>query len=326
MSQAPFAHSRSALLAEAFAANDADAALSLAVFADRPHVLAQLREDAVNAGYHVTSAQGVSALTSGDAHPLGEVIVFDCPVADAQTLAALARLDMRVCQSGAQLIVSTSMEALDAVFGCVDQSGAQLLVDAGRTDFVIALGRVRALSPNHGVRELAEADRFALMRLTEQVEAIVQRLEGFQQGGDSALRSPALAWAGASANETALVRAAQPALPHAPMVRTILRQRQQRARYFGADLFSDPAWDMLLDLTAARGENKRVSVTSLCIAACVPPSTALRWISQMITCGLFVRVEDLSDRRRAFIELTEAAADAMARFFTAIDGGPARPI
>jgi len=246
--------------------------------------------------------------------------------AEAQCLAALARLAMRVRQSGAQLIVSTSREALDAVFGCLDQSGAQLLVDAGRTDFIIALGRVRALGPSHGVRELAEADRFALMRLTEQVEAIAQRLEGFQQSGESALRSPALAWAGSSDGDAAVLRPAQPALPHAPMVRTILRQRQQRARYFGADLFSDPAWDMLLDLTAARGENKRVSVTSLCIAACVPPSTALRWISQMITSGLFSRVEDLSDRRRAFIELTEAAADAMARFFTAIEDGPARPI
>lgn len=323
MAQAPYF---AAQLDQAFAANDAGAALSLAVFADRPQVLAQLREDAVNAGYHVTSSQGVAALVSGDAHPLGEVIVFDCPTAEGQTLAALARLDMRARQSGAQLIVSTTMEALDAVFGCVDQSGAQLLVDPARTDFVIALGRVRALAPGRAVRELAEADRFALMRLTEQVEAIAHRLEGLQRNGDSALRSPALPWSGSSESEAALLRPADPALPHARVVRTILRQRQQRARYFGADLFSDPAWDMLLDLTAARGENKRVSVTSLCIAACVPPSTALRWISQMIACGLFVRVEDQSDRRRAFIELTEAAADAMARYFTSLEDAPARPI
>ena len=42
---------------------------------------------------------------------------------------------------------------------------------------------------------------------------------------------------------------------------------------------------MLLDLTAARAEHTRVSVTSLCIASGVPPTTALRWIGQMSDAG-----------------------------------------
>ena len=62
-------------------------------------------------------------------------------------------------------------------------------------------------------------------------------------------------------------------------------------------------------------EHVRVSVTSLCIASGVPPTTALRWIGQMTEAGLLERVEDESDRRRAFIGLTDAAADAMARYF-----------
>ena len=88
-----------------------------------------------------------------------------------------------------------------------------------------------------------------------------------------------------------------------------------RARFFDGDLFADPAWDMLLDLTAARAEHSRVSVTSLCIASGVPPTTALRWISQMTDAGLLERAEDETDRRRAFITLTDRAADAMARYF-----------
>ena len=50
-------------------------------------------------------------------------------------------------------------------------------------------------------------------------------------------------------------------------------QRQLRARFFDGELFADPTWDMLLDLTAARVEHTRVSVTSLCIASGVPPTT-----------------------------------------------------
>lgn len=114
-----------------------------------------------------------------------------------------------------------------------------------------------------------------------------------------------------------LIRDIRPSLPEARLVRRIIRQRQLRVRYFGSELFADPAWDMLLDLTAARVEHHRVSVTSLCIASGVPPTTALRWISQMTDAGLLERVEDEIDRRRAFITLSDHAVDAVARYFQA---------
>ena len=99
----------------------------------------------------------------------------------------------------------------------------------------------------------------------------------------------------------------------------MIRQRQLRARFFDPELFADPAWDILLDLTAARAERARVSVTSLCIASGVPPTTALRWIGQMTEAGLLEREQDDADRRRAFVALTDHAADAMARYFAELD-------
>lgn len=110
-------------------------------------------------------------------------------------------------------------------------------------------------------------------------------------------------------------RATRPALPDPRLVRAIIRQRSSRLRYFPDDMFADPAWDMLLDLTAARAEHKRVSVTSLCIASGVPSTTALRWIALLTQAGLLERVEDDTDRRRAFVQLTDRASDAMARYF-----------
>lgn len=91
--------------------------------------------------------------------------------------------------------------------------------------------------------------------------------------------------------------------------------RQDRMKYFEANLFADPAWDMLLDLAAAREEHARVSVTSLCIASGVPPTTALRWIGQMVDSGLLIRTEDSLDKRRAFMTLTDRAAEAISRYF-----------
>jgi DNA-binding MarR family transcriptional regulator len=102
------------------------------------------------------------------------------------------------------------------------------------------------------------------------------------------------------------------------MVRRIIRQRQLRVRFLDASLLADPAWDILLDLTAARAEHLRVSVTSLSIASGASPTTALRWIGRMIDAGLLERAEDQADRRRSFIALSDEAADAMARYFAEI--------
>ena len=216
--------------------------------------------------------------------------------------------------------------ALDDVFACLDQSNPQILVDPSRAERAIALGRALVLTPGRGLRELSEEDRLTLLRLTEQVGQIAERLERLNdqvaplvaERQDSPFRfeSSRRDFAGQSDDGGAhLIRATRPALPDPRLVRRIIRQRQLRARFFDGDLFADPAWDMLLDLTAARAEHARVSVTSLCIASGVPPTTALRWIGQMNDAGLFERVEDEADRRRAFIALTDKAADAMARYF-----------
>jgi DNA-binding transcriptional ArsR family regulator len=317
------------------AANDAAGMpLSLSLYADRAHLRSQIRDDAEAAGFRLGEVGELALLLEGEARPLGEVVVLDCPQVDGAALAALARLDMRVAHAGAQLVVSTTVAALDDVFGCLDQSGAQILVDPSRAERVVALGRVLGQAMHLKLRELSDEDRLALLRLTEQVSQIAARLDrmappvGGGGEGDSAFRfeSPRAAFAAATEGDSSerLVRATRPALPDPRLVRRIIRQRQLRARFFDGDLFGDPAWDMLLDLTAARAEHTRVSVTSLCIASGVPPTTALRWIGQMTDAGLLERVEDDTDRRRAFITLTEKASDAMARYFAEVGSQAAR--
>ena len=101
-------------------------------------------------------------------------------------------------------------------------------------------------------------------------------------------------------------------------VRRIIRLRRVRDQFFEPELFADPAWDMLLDLYAARLEHNRVSVSSLCIAAAVPATTALRWIKALTTSGIFERRADPHDGRRIFVALSDSAAAAMHAYFAAI--------
>lgn len=98
---------------------------------------------------------------------------------------------------------------------------------------------------------------------------------------------------------------------NAALVRRLIRLRRDRDRHLPAELFGDPAWDMLLDLTAARMEQVDVPVSSLCLAAAVPTTTALRWVRSLSEAGLFVRRTDPADARRAFITLSDGAFQAM---------------
>lgn len=101
----------------------------------------------------------------------------------------------------------------------------------------------------------------------------------------------------------------------AALVRRTIRQRRMRDELFPAELFADPAWDMMLDLFAARLERNRVSVSSLCIAAAVPATTALRWIKTMTDTGLFIRDADPHDKRRIHVALSDDCATRLQRYF-----------
>src|SRR3954449_7806519 len=59
----------------------------------------------------------------------------------------------------------------------------------------------------------------------------------------------------------------------------IFQARRARGRYFPEELFAEPAWDMLLDLLRRELTGRRLSASDLCLAAGVPGTMALRWIS-----------------------------------------------
>jgi DNA-binding MarR family transcriptional regulator len=86
----------------------------------------------------------------------------------------------------------------------------------------------------------------------------------------------------------------------------IYRSRRRRDAAFGedADLFGEPAWDILLDLLDADAHGRRISVTSASLASSVPATTGLRMIAILEERGLVVRTDDPLDRRRSHVSLT----------------------
>ena len=79
--------------------------------------------------------------------------------------------------------------------------------------------------------------------------------------------------------------------------KAMYRARRRRPRHFAMleRDFGEPVWDVMLDLFIAGREKRRVSVSSACIAADVPPTTALRWIQHLEEQAIVVREPDPLD-------------------------------
>lgn len=112
------------------------------------------------------------------------------------------------------------------------------------------------------------------------------------------------------------------------MMEAIYAGRRLRTAMFGADadLFGEPAWDMLLDAAIMEGKGKRVSVTSACLAAGVPGTTALRYLAALEERNLLAREADPLDSRRKHVRLTAKGKRLLRKYFGALADGARRSL
>ena len=205
-------------------------------------------------------------------------------------------------------IISTPSNLIDDVASCIEDPSVEILVDADDAERVAALAIAIAKvgEPSRASDVAADKSAARLRQLSEEVSRIASTLARLSTG-PAALGQPAPV---ASAKEVPPVSA--------ELVRSVIRARRLRARYFSEELFADPAWDMLLDLLQAEIAQLRVPVSSLCIAAAVPATTALRWLKTMVQEGLFLRRADPHDGRRVFVELAPETSLALRRYFAEV--------
>ncbi len=94
----------------------------------------------------------------------------------------------------------------------------------------------------------------------------------------------------------------------------IMKTRQNRSKFFDPQIMSGPAWDILIDLTAAGLKGEAVPISSACASTEVPISTALRHVKQLVAAGLIKKVSDQTDRRRTLLELEPQTLQQMTRY------------
>lgn len=209
-------------------------------------------------------------------------------------------------------VVSTTSALIDPISAKIDGSSVEMVVDGDDADRAAALAIAAARAGMTTRLSDVASDQSAarLRQLSDEVSRIAATLARLSSGP-----APAVA-----PIEPA-VRADAPEIS-IETVRSVIRARRLRSRFFPEELFADPAWDMLLDLLQAEIAHLRVPVSSLCIAAAVPATTALRWLKTMVSQGLFIRRADPHDGRRVFVELGSDASRALRRYFAEV-GRPA---
>lgn len=98
--------------------------------------------------------------------------------------------------------------------------------------------------------------------------------------------------------------------------RRLYAERRRREKHFSnaGALFGEPGWDILLDLFIAYEKGKPQSVSTTCIGACVPPTTALRWIALLEHQGLVHSWAGERDGRYRMLGLTPLGIETMVRY------------
>lgn len=271
------------------------------LFGDSDDGLARARRAAERAGYRVADVALIEAgVERLDAQVSASTIFVTPEQASAGLDLILDRLEVMARSERRTSVVSAPGAMIDAIAARAFDSHVIQLVDESEERQAACLALAGVARPDRVAEPRGANGMAVLAQLSEEAARIADALAslsegelivpGAQQGSDS------------DAEEV-----------NAGQVRAIIRARRMRDQYFRGEIFADPAFDMLLDLYAAR-----VAVSSLCIAAAVPATTALRWIKQLTDRGLFVRKADPQDGRRIYIELSEDAARAMANYLAAV--------
>lgn len=131
-------------------------------------------------------------------------------------------------------------------------------------------------------------------------------------------------WLTEDASATPRAPAATPGTPEDRqrcwmLAAALTRIRDIRNRTLGDDIpFSDPAWDIMLDLYTARLSGDRLSVTDVAIGSGIPLTTALRWVDLLRRKGAIERTRDPTDRRRTFLALSETQFELLNGLFRSI--------
>ncbi len=291
-------------------------ALDVLIVEDEPLAAEEIVDAIEDSGLRIVSAaNGGDALARLRAGSLPSIVITDIRMPGMSGLEFVERLlaDYDADRQCALIFISghadtdTVIEALR--FDAVDF--IRKPIDSDKLRAAVNKARERILTHRAEVRKQS-AIVSDLRAFKEQADKVSELLAEFPRSlplGDEKTGRPTGATGAAGGSASEIWRTMLGKLQH-------LRQAQHA---LGDEHLSENAsLDMLLDLMSAELADEYVTVTSLCAAAGVSQTTALRRLEDLEEAELLVRKPDSEDRRRIFVELTNGGRKRVVAYLSSI--------
>jgi CheY-like chemotaxis protein len=215
------------------------------------------------------------------------IVDYNLPEGDGITL--IHALSGQAQEQGRPLnfIMATGYATKDVAIGAMRAAVTDFLEKPiTQAELRAALQRIKGLRPSAPAREQL-LDKIS--DLSSELQRLAQLMDT-PEPGPAPARVPPIG-AGGEVDQVRLNA----------FIRDLLRREAKRREIGGGELFGDPTWAMLLDLLLAKFEERRISVSSACIASGAPMSTALRLVRRLVGEEVLIRLPDEHDRRRHFL-------------------------
>jgi hypothetical protein len=273
-----------------------------------------------------------SLLVSPHEIPKADFLLVDLNSISGQTEEYLSIIARYLSEHRSDALVWTDMRYLETAYAVLPEGQCHYMVDASDFEAMPILSGAYGRGTMERLHDRGHSVEFgSLHRISDELAEFARTLARMaDKDGTPGLADKPVSFRPAPlggfqpfpmadlATETVSITAAS--------IRRMIKMRRLRDSFFDHELFADPAWDILLDLMAAQLEGKQVSISSLCIAASVPPTTALRWITTMTENGMLVRQHDPGDARRVFIGLSEETSNKMLDYLADVRRRSAQPV
>jgi CheY-like chemotaxis protein len=215
------------------------------------------------------------------------IVDYNLPEGDGITLIHALSRQAQEQERPLNFIMATGYATKDLAIGAMRAAVTDILEKPiSQIELRAALQRIKGLRPSAPARE-------KLLDKISDLSSELQRLAQLMDTPDPGPTPTRIAPVGTD-GEVDQVRLNA-------FIRDLLRREAKRRQIGGGELFGDPTWAMLLDLLLAKFEDRRISVSSACIASGAPMSTALRLVRRLVGEEVLVRLPDEHDRRRHFL-------------------------
>jgi DNA-binding MarR family transcriptional regulator len=98
------------------------------------------------------------------------------------------------------------------------------------------------------------------------------------------------------------------------LARGELTNRRRRIGIFGATMFGEPGWEVLLTLYAS--DSRHLTIARISKTVTASWSSTLRWIEQLDETGMVTREPNPTDRRSVLVAITPKGVRALDLYFS----------